>query len=1277
MIPKRLIPPCLVALLFLNAMAASAQDVPDWENPAVFERGQVPAHATLMPFDGVEAALEGDRKASTWCLLLSGRWKFHWASVPREALATFFQPGYDASGWDDIEVPSSWQMQGFGHPVFRNIPHPFPSTPPRVPTDYNPVGSYLRSFDLPESWAGRRVFLHFEGVKSASYVWMNGHEVGYNEGGMEPAEYDVTEYLQPSSNTIAVQVYRFSDGTYLEDQDMWRLSGIFRDVYLMATPPVHVRDFFATTDLDADYRDAELSIAAEVSNYGEETIDGYRIRAVLYPSDDTVPVLEPFESRIPSIPAGGAVAVSLATAVASPRLWSAEHPHLYRLVLELAGSGGEVIEVLGSSVGFREVEIRDQVFFVNGWPVKLNAVNSHVHHPSTGRAMDVATMRQDLVLMKRFNINAVRTSHYPPNPEYLDLADALGVYVIDETGDEAHATTWLSERPEWRAAYVDRGRTMVLRDRNHPSVVIWSAGNESGSGYNICAIIAEGKRLDPTRSWLYGGNNDYFPSNDPLDCEDIVGPRYPIPFELKTWVGEVPASVDPRPSFMDEYAAATGNSLGGMDEFWRVIRACPRCIGGAIWDWVSPGIRWPWRVTADASAHGNHGALMGRAQLVDGRVGGRALALSGHDEWVELYRDPSLDITGDQLTLEMWVLPQRWTGHGPLLTKGDHQYGLRQSAADTLEFYIHDRERIAVTAPTPDDWEGHWHHLAGVYDGAEIRLFVDGVVVGSRAQSGEIDHNPFQVNVGRNAALHGQEHPGQLLNAVVDDVRIFARALDASELDADSPALRREARLWLDFEAVETKGEFFSLGIGGRSYGVIWPNRVPQPELWQLKKSAQPVGIEAVDVAQGLVRIANRYHFTDLSELEASWRVTAEEEVLDEGTFDVTLPPSESTTVRIPLERPEAAPGVEHWLEVRFTLPRETAWAPQGHEVAWEQFLLPGTPPVPIGSLDDFAPLEMDMAGGQVVVRGEGFTYAFDETSGTLSSIRVGEVELLHQGPRANVWRAPLANERDPWGVYRGRLSTHREGMGNDIANGWRAVGLDRLQHTVERFTALRVADREVVIEIDAHAAPRGLPSGTFSLGFGLTYVYRVLASGDILLEHTIVPRGNQPDRLPKVGLQMVLREEFDNLVWSGRGPFETYPDRRTGARIGVYRSTVEEQCVPYLVPQDYGNKSDVRWVSLANAQGVGLLAAGEQLLNVSAQHFGTDNLSRAWYPFQLVPQQGITLNLDHSVSGVGGTAVSVLTAYRTFPQPYAYAIRLRPYRSGETPEALARQAFP
>ena len=299
---------------------------------------------------------------------------------------------------------------------------------------------------------------------------------------------------------------------------------------------------------------------------------------------------------------------------------------------------------------------------------------------------------------------------------------------------------------------------------------------------------------------------------------------------------------------------------------------------------------------------------MGRARLVEGRSG-RALALSGHDEWVELYDDPSLDITGDQLTLAMGVFPRRWNGTGPLLTKGDHQYGLQQVSEDTLELFIHDGTRVSVKAKVPAGWENAWHDVAGVYDGKRLRLLVDGEEIGAVEHSGAIDHNPFPVNIGRNAALHGQEHPGELSNALLDDVRVFARALGPGELGMDSAALRQEARLWLDFDEADTRGEFFSLGIGGRSYGLVWPDRKVQPELWQLKKSAQPISVEPVDLAEGQVRVTNHHSFTDLSERDARWQVTADGVVLQEGRLDLALPPLSSRDDPGPVRTAPAGAG--------------------------------------------------------------------------------------------------------------------------------------------------------------------------------------------------------------------------------------------------------------------------------------------------------------------------------------------------------------------------------
>ena len=568
----------------------------------------------------------------------------------------------------------------------------------------------------------------------------------------------------------------------------------------------------------------------------------------------------PLVSSLPALAAGETRQVTLERLVVNPRKWTAETPNLYTLTLELVDAEGRVIEVVATRVGFREIEVRNQAILVNGVAVKLNGVNSHILHPRGGSRVDVDTLRRDLVLMKQFNVNTVRTSHYPPNVEYLDLADELGVYVVDEVGDESHATEFVSKDPSWRDAYLHRVRKLVHRDRNHPSVLIWSAGNESGSGENIAAVIEEGKRIDPTRpAWCYGGNEDLLP------FEDIVGPRYPTIEDLAK-VAAVPATVDPRPSFMDEYLAATGTSVGQLDEFWQLIWKHPRLTGGAVWDWISPGMLARWRPTPDLSPNHVEASLMAGASLVTGRFG-RGVSLSGFDQWIEVQRHPGLDLIGNQLTASVWVYPRAWNGDGSYLTKGNGQFGLVQRDAATIEFYVTASARAVASAPVPRDWVGRWHQVAGIYDGRTVRLVVDGAVLDTKPCEGPLTRTADPVNVGRVAGVHGQEHPGRISNAVFDRVRIFPRALAVADLDKPASELAAQAALWLELDEVAEGPEYYSLGIGARDYGLVWPDRRPQAELWQLKKSPQPVLVEAIDARRG--RVAShqsaRLHGSSLS----------------------------------------------------------------------------------------------------------------------------------------------------------------------------------------------------------------------------------------------------------------------------------------------------------------------------------------------------------------------------------------------------------------------------
>ena len=597
----------LVACILVVWTSAQA---PDWENHQVIGRHKEPAHCTLLPYATSTQAQSGIRAASPYFLDLNGAWRFRWVKSPQERPVDFHRPSFDVSHWDEIEVPSNWQLQGYGTPIYTNVTYPFCKDPPHVmgevPADWtksrlsNPVGSYRRSFTLPQTWAGREVFLHFEGVQSAMYLWVNGREVGYSQGSMTPAEFRVTPYVQPGENVIAVAVYRWSDGSYLEDQDFWRLSGIYRDVFMFSTPKLHLRDFFIRTDLDEEYRHATLHVDAWLHNFGAEPA-GVHVLEVSLRDADGQPArgMSGLSAAVPGVAGDAEATLHLAGAVESPRLWSCEQPDLYRLLLQLKDSTGQVIEVETCRIGFREVEIRDSRLWVNGVPVLLKGVNRHEHDPDRGHALRRYTMVQDLELMKRFNVNTVRTSHYPNQPAWYDLCDEYGIFVIDEANVESHGMGYgaqsLGHDPAWEPAHVDREVSMVQRDKNHPCVIIWSLGNEAGPGRNFQAAREAILQIDQTRPIHYERDNSQ------ADIDSVMYPSV-------EWLDRAGRSESPKPLLMCEYAHAMGNAMGNLAEYWEVIERHRRLIGGCIWDWVDQGLR---RRTADGREYFAYGGNFG------------------------------------------------------------------------------------------------------------------------------------------------------------------------------------------------------------------------------------------------------------------------------------------------------------------------------------------------------------------------------------------------------------------------------------------------------------------------------------------------------------------------------------------------------------------------------------------------------------------------------------------------------------------------------------------
>lgn len=632
----------LVVLLLASAFQSlHGQDAPgeirnmrpDWENEHVFEINKLPARASSYSFPDIDAALAGDRSASRM-KSLDGIWKFNYAPTTDQRPTDFMAADFSGDGWADIPVPSNWELQGHGQPIYTNIVYPFTPgifdpdakydwkgpQPPRPPVIYrdNPVGSYFRDFEVPAQWADQSVILHFGGVSSAFYVWVNGEKVGYSQDSCVPAEFDVTEYLTPGVNRVAVQVFRWSDGSYLEDQDMWRLSGIQREVLLLAQPKISLNDCHVKTTFDDDLKNARLRIRPRVwvQDATASDLEGWTVEAQLYDAEGKPLIDSPLSTSLKDIylerwPARDITKFGkLESLIEQPRKWSSEDPYLHRLILSVKDAAGKVVEARGQNIGFRHIEFSDrQELMINGRPVEIMGVNRHDHHPTRGKALTHEDMEADVRLLKQFNFNAVRTSHYPNDPHFLDLCDQYGLYVMDEANIETHHLGGLiPNTASWTAPIISRVVAMIERDKNHPSIISWSLGNESGTGPGFAAAAGWIRDYDATRFIHYEGaqgdpgdpayveddNVGYkvtqwpvYANPDDPDYVDVLSRMYP---DLHQLAGMSDSPHIDRPIIMCEYLHAMGNSIGGLGEYWEEIRNRPNLIGGFIWDMIDQGL---------------------------------------------------------------------------------------------------------------------------------------------------------------------------------------------------------------------------------------------------------------------------------------------------------------------------------------------------------------------------------------------------------------------------------------------------------------------------------------------------------------------------------------------------------------------------------------------------------------------------------------------------------------------------------------------------------------
>lgn len=550
----------------------------DWENYDVLHINRLPSAAHFMAYPSQDLALNGDKEQSPFFQSLNGVWKFNF--VPRSDIRPmdFYRSDFNVSVWDDIKVPANWELEGFGYPFYVGAGYGIEKNPPLIAVDNSPVGSYKRTFNIPNEWDNQQIILYFGGVASAFYVWINGEKVGYSQDSKTPSEFDITSYVKTGENQIAVQVFKFSDGYYIEDQDYWRLSGIQRDVYVYARPKTHIRDFEVVTDLDDEYKNADFNFYVELGNSQSRQIKGAEIEITLKNSLGESIYTErkkwnPNQDEL-----------HFQQEVLEPLLWSAEKPNLYQLMITLR-INGKIEQCISQYVGFRKVEIKHAQLLVNGKPIYIKGVNRHEHDPHNGHVIDEASMLKDIQLMKENNINCVRTSHYPCDPRWYELCNIYGLYVVDEANIESHGMGYkpdeaLANQPEWEKSFIDRTERMFERDKNNPSVIIWSLGNESGEGVNFGA----------TYRWIHANDR----SQRPVHSEDgIKGPHTDIysPMYKKIDVLINHAIYMPtKPLILCEYAHAMGNSVGNLQDYWDVIEKYPSLQGGHIWDWVDQGL---------------------------------------------------------------------------------------------------------------------------------------------------------------------------------------------------------------------------------------------------------------------------------------------------------------------------------------------------------------------------------------------------------------------------------------------------------------------------------------------------------------------------------------------------------------------------------------------------------------------------------------------------------------------------------------------------------------
>lgn len=1046
-----------VLILSVNIYAQGPGEIYNWENHKINKVNEEPWRSSFIPLSRPEQVFHKQRK-SDFYKSLNGKWKFKYSSDFDIKPVNFYEVSYDDSAWDYIDVPRSWETAGYGIPIIANNGFMMEKNPPFIESKYTEgreVGSYRTVFTIPKGWGDKEVFINFSGVETAFWFWINGEKVGYSEDSRTNSEFNITNYLVEGENSLSVEVYRLSDGAYLEDQDAWRLSGIYRDVYLVAKSEIHIRDFFIQTELDSNYENASCSIDFEVNNLtGEEVQDLQLATKIL---DNLGNEIASNTLRLGNISSMSLTQMTTSLEVEKPELWSSEFPNLYYALFELIDEQGTVIDLAGTHVGFRQIEVKERQVFLNGKSILFKGVNRVEHDPDFGKYVPLENTIRDIELMKRHNINCIRTAHAPADPIFYDLCDRYGIWVIDEANVESHGFEFYDNRiandTSWIQAHLERLEAMIQRDKNHPSVVMWSLGNEASISQTFVDMDNQAHKLDATRPTHYhfsdstgvfdilGGANKWLYQDG-----NFEGPNRYLSLESLESIAKYP---DDRPFLMNEYAHASGNSLGNLPEYVAMFEKYPGLVGGCIWDWIDQGLN-------RTDEHGN------------------TYSACGYD-----------------------------------------------------------------------------------FSNYTTTHCFDGIIFSDRSVSAKL---------------------------------------------------------------IEVKGAYQNI-----QFDIV---------------SSVPLKLE----------LKNYHRFSDLSEYYLSWELLENGVVVTTGKIDNIITRPLNTLQFMPDLEVDFSSKNEFVINLSVRQKENTLWAKKDFEVASGYFALTNWKYEYPGE-EKIKKLNITESPDLLRIESEGFEVGFDRSNGQLVSYLLGHEQLIERGLLPNFFRAPTTNDND------------YKFLEKYLAKNWSKAGLANLHSTLESFKWKENIQGNVMITVESM-----FQSDSLDAGFNCKIRYDIYPDGEIHISVNINTFGDMPEDLPRIGMQLALKEGIDNFSWYGNGPYASYVDRKSGVLPGIYSGSVQEQWEGFPQPQDNGNKSDVRWFKLTNKRGGGLQFIGDLLLDVSVSHYEQLEVAEAMRSTELVKKDYVLVNIDyrngplHNLSCCGPD-LGPLEKYRLKPGDFAYSFWIVPVR--------------